>query len=287
MNKLKKEIKSSICNVFFILPCVILIIPTLIYTYESIKIYIDYCKNVNLNEILDQNPLTQTLSVYTIWLGGPKLEDNKSSVILFILILFFSTLPYSWSYCYERRKAKKSKENFDTDVSYRLTKYVTVFFSSGLLATIPLLINLVCTFLFVPAIKPEPVYDIYYREFSNSILGDIFYSFPLLYEMLYILILFVFCGLLGCVGYAFALLLKNEIIAVLSSPIFLLIIHFLKEKAESFIYGEISPISYLNVADVILRNYKVMFVEMLLMFTFSLVITLIKKDKNSISEEKR
>lgn len=287
MNTLKKEIKMSIRNIFFIFPSAILIIISLIYTYESVKTYTDYYKVVNFNEILQQNPLTQTLSVYTLWLGGPKLENNMSSKILFILIIFFAVLPYSWSYCAERRRAKKAKENFITNISYRITKYATIFFSSGLIAAIPLMTNLIFTFLFIPAIKPDPVYDIYYREFSNSLLGDIFYAYPIFYEIIYILIFFVFCGLIGCVGYAFALLFKNEILTVLSVPFLILITHFLKEKATSFINGDISPISYLNIADVMLRNYRVMFIEMLLMFAFSLTITLIKKDNNNISEEKR
>ncbi len=279
MSNLQNEIKKSLFNIYFITICTLGTIISLIYSYESIKTYHDYCNHVNFDEILPQNTLSPTISAYTMWIGGTKLEDIKPCKIFFIFTILAAVLPFSWSYCTERRKAKKNKHEFNDDIKYRIFKYIAVFISSGLIAAIPLLINLISILLFIPAVTPDPVYDIYYGEFSNSLLGNIFYSSPIIYEMLYILIFFAFCGLLGCVGYAFSLIIKHEIVAI-TSPILLLVATYFLNNRIHIGYDFFSLISYMKVADVMLRNYKTLFIEMLIMFLVSLFIVVIMKNKH-------
>ncbi len=285
MSNLKTEIKKSVTNIFFLTICGLAVVLSLIYTYEEIDTYFDYCKQVSFNEILPQNTLSPTISAYTLWLGGSKLENIKSSNVFFKVVLFSAVIPFSWSYCSDRRKSKKNKQGFNDDIKYRIYKYIAVFISSGLITAIPLFINLLLSLMFIPAVTPDPVYDIYYREFSNSIFGELFYSFPIIYEMIYIFLYFLFCGLLGCIGYAFSLIIKNEAIAIVS-PMLILIISYHFSSKTHIGYDFFSPISYMNVADVMLRNYKTLFMEMFIMFAFSLFVVIITrtKHKNNITD---
>ena len=284
MNNLKFEIKKSVINIYFITICGLAVILSLIYTFDEISIYLDYSKNVNFNEVLSQNTLAPTISAYTMWIGGPKLEDIQSCKAFFKTILIFAPIPFAWSYCKEKRYAKKNNQKFNPDIKYRLIKYLAVFISSGLIAAIPLLVNFICSLLFIPIVTPDPVYDIYYRIFAGSLFGNVFYSHPMIYDLLYIFIFFVFCGLLGCVGYAFSLIIKHEIVAIATPAILLLITCYLNNKIH-FGFDMFSPIGYMNVADVMLRNYKTLFIEMFIMFSVSIFIVIMMRSRKKQTDQ--
>ncbi|WP_303834887.1 hypothetical protein [Ruminococcus flavefaciens] len=284
MNNIKNEIKKSLFNIYFILPCFLGIVLSLIYAFKAIDIYSEYCKHVSFDEVLTQNTLAPTFNAFMIWIGGPRLEDDKSTIIFFWYVILAAAVPYTWSYCAERRKAKKLQKTYSVGIKQRIDKYISVFISSGLISAVSLLINLAVILLFIPATKPDPVYNIYYREFSSSLTGEIYYSFPIVYEIIYIAFFFAFCGLIGCVGYSVSLIIKNEIAAVLSPVILILAIHFSKNRLYST-YKLFSPFEYMNVADRIFRNSKIMLMEMLIMFLLSFSIVLImfpKKKKHTI-----
>ena len=285
MSSIKKEIRKSLYNIYFILPCFLGIVLSMIYSFKAIDMYSEYCKHVRFDEVLTQNTLAPTFNAYMIWIGGPRLETDKTSVIFFWYIILVAALPYAWSYCAERRIAKKHTKSFKSDFKHKLSQYISVFISSGLIAAIPLFLNLVITLLFIPATKPDPIYNIYYREFSSSLLGDIYYSNTMIYECCYILLFFVFCGLIGCIGYSFSLIIKKEAVAVAAPAILLLMIHFIKRKIYHT-YINISPFEYMNVADRMFRDYKIMFIEMLIMLVTSFLCMLIinAKEKHNLSK---
>lgn len=266
MNVLIKEIKKSICNIFFIIPLAIFVIISIINAISIIFNYCNYNNTMNLNEILNHNTLAPTFSVYNLWIGGKDL--NNISKIFFFLILISPVLPYSQSYCLGENKSILTNNS----INYKCSKYISVFLSSGLLVSIPLIINLICLALFIPATTPDSVYDIYYNVFSFEFLSEIFYSYPLIYEILYIILFFVFCGLLGCCGYACYIICSRPLISILTPTFLLAIIHLINKVFLQNI--DISPISYMNVASSVFRNYKILFIEMFILFaiTFSISI---------------
>ena len=272
MSNLKIEIKIALKNIFFLFPCLLGSILSLIYTLKVLDMYFEYRKHISFSEILNQNTLAPTFNAYTIWIGGPRLETDISKTIFFWFIILAATIPYTWSYCTETRIAKEKNDSFNN----RISKYVAVFISSGLIAIIPLLINLISILLFVPAIKPDPVYNIYYREFSSSIMGNIFYSFPIVYEFIYICFWGIFCGFIGCVGFSFSLIIRYESVAVALPPILIFITYPLRNKLQ-FQHHSISPLVFMNVADELFRNYKCLFIEILIMFIFSFSVVLLMK----------
>lgn len=97
MNVLIKEIKKSICNIFFIISLAIFVIISIIDAILIIFNYCNYINTINPNEILNHNTLAPTFNVYNLWIGGKDL--NNISKIFFFLILMSPVLPYSHSYC--------------------------------------------------------------------------------------------------------------------------------------------------------------------------------------------
>lgn len=269
MNVLIKEIKKSICNIFFIIPLAIFIIISIINAILIIFNYCNYNNIMNLNEILNHNTLAPTFSVYNLWIGGKNL--NATSKIFFFLILISSGIPYSWSYCSDINKNKLT--NSTITFNYKCAKYISIFLSSGLLVAIPLTINLICLALFIPAITPDSVYDIYYNVFSFEFLSEMFYSYPLIYEILYIILFSIFCGLLGCCGHTCSIIFNKPLASVLTPTFLITLIHFIN---KIFLPCEIdiSPISYMNIASSVFRNYKILFIEICILFviTFSISI---------------
>lgn len=277
MSNLRKEIKRSIKNKFFYISCIIGIILSLICVFEAVKDYSDYAVSLEEVEMINLNPLVPTLSAYTLWIGGG--ESNLYSTMMFLMLPLLVSLPYAWSYCSDRKNGYLKKAvNEIGSLKYNLSKYVATFISSGLVIAIPLIINLLSVLMFVPAITPDSVYDIYYGVFSYNFLGDVFYTVPILYDLIYILMIFLFCGLIGCLGYSFAVLFKSRILAVISPSALLLLIHYKKQYIGSFDF-EISAISFLSSATNLFYNIKTVIIEAVILFVFTFIICVLRKEK--------
>lgn len=277
MSNLRKEIKRSIKNKFFYISCIIGIILSLICVFKAVKDYSDYAVSLEEVEMINLNPLVPTLSAYTLWIGGG--ESNLYSTMMFLMLPLLVSLPYAWSYCFDRKNGYLKKAvNEIGSLKYNLSKYVATFISSSLVIVIPLIINLLSVLMFVPAITPDSVYDIYYGVFSYNFLGDVFYTVPILYDLIYILMIFLFCGLIGCLGYSFAVLLKSRILAVISPSALLLFIHYKKQYIGSFDF-EISTISFLSSATNLFYNIKTVIIEAVILFVFTFIICVLRKEK--------
>ncbi len=275
MSNIKIEFRKSICNIYFISICTLCSMLSLIYLVKTVRLYSDYRAHISFEEVLSQNTLAPTFSAYTMWIGGPRLENDKTSKLFFWVILLATSIPYAWSYCSEVKKARSNKKTPSCGFSYMFSKYLAVFISSGLIAAIPLIINLLGIMLFVPITSPDPVYDIYFREFSSSILGNLYYVHPIFYECIYVAVIFIFCGALGCLGYAVSSVVRSRIIAVSTAPALLMAIYFAKEKLPVK-YGILSPLDFMNVADVMFRNYKILFIEIVIMLLVSIVLVSVR-----------
>lgn len=84
---------------------------------------------------------------------------------------------------------------------YYLAKYIAVFLSGGVAAVAPLLLSFLLACMFLPAMKPE----VNSPTFS-TVIGDkssfpwLYYNLPMVFIALYLVINFVFSGLLACLG---------------------------------------------------------------------------------------
>jgi hypothetical protein len=262
MSDLKAEIIKSVKNPFFLFPLAFLIILSVLNACSNISDYYFFKNEVITDEVMDYNPGTSIMTVYNMWLGTR--QNNRFADIFFVFALLFPVVVYSWSYRWTLIKDKKQsrygiKKNFN--------KLIAIFISSGAVSTIPIIINFAVVSLFIPLRKPDSAYDIYFGVFSSNIMGECYYSCPLLYTLIYISVCFILCGAIGCMTHSLSVIIDNWILSGIIPIAFLLIFRF-NCSAKSLFTSDISPISLMSSAPVAFENLKCLIIE----FAIAIVI---------------
>lgn len=283
---MKSEIKRALFNYRFICISTIGIIIAILHSYSKVSEYIYISKNLKKFAEIGQNPYFPISSAFTMWMGWD--DESKYSRIFFIIFPLIAVLPYCWSYCsdYKNGYTNIAIEKLGK-FKYHKSKYIAVFISSGLVISIPLIVDFLIILLFIPATVPDSVYDIYYGIFSNNFMAGMFYSTPFMYIIIFILLNFVYCGLFGCIGYAASTLIKNKIISALSPNIIVLTTEFIKNIAlekNSIQSNNFSPFSFLFPAKSLNTNWFIIVTEIVLLFvcTFG-VSTLRLREKSNLN----
>lgn len=261
----KKTSKINIKLIFFlILPLLIQLIISSIYTFGAVKDYNRFIDSVKQNNQV--NPLIPLNSAYTYWIGG--LNNVNSKIFFYYIIFFGAIIPCLYFIPFKKRSRINTKSS-----------YHTCFLVSGFFAFISLLINFISILLFIPAITPDSVYDMYYDVIKGDTLCNIFYSMPVVYQMIYILMIYTLCGLIGCLSYGCYKLFNNHLVAFFIPELFLLIIH-ITDIRYSF-SKSISPIIYCSAAVTSIRNIKQYFIEIGILLFCTIVTFIINKIKES------
>lgn len=149
--------------------------------------------------------------LYNLWFGGRYPCAEKQ--LFFLVLPLLAALPFADSYFQDLRGGYIYNVCLRTDKKhYFAAKYLAVFLSGGTAVTLPLLANFLLCSMFLPSMKPEVTnaHILVYSSFPH-----LFFSYPVLYVLLYLAIIFVFSGLLACfglyatrhLGYAFLVLL--------------------------------------------------------------------------------
>lgn len=124
---------------------------------------------------------------------------------------------------------------------YDKKKYLTVtfvcnFIFSGLIISIPFIVNYMIYASFIPSIQPKIFFN---STFDNrSFLPYIYHNFPLLHVFLRILLLFVYAGVFSNIALAASIFFKNKYIVT----IFPFIIYIC---LDIFVSIDYSPLAYL------------------------------------------
>lgn len=273
---MKKELKRAILNPYFILICLYGIVIALLHCGQKASEYntfISAVREYSTVKNVKMNPHAPIYNAFSLWIGCD--SSSKFSKLLFFIFPLLATLPYSWSYCYNYKKEKNKNECFNPDSH----QYLAVFISSGLTLAIPLLINFLSILFFIPAIFPDSVYDIYYGFFSNEFMSYIFYVNPYLYILIFIILCFVFSGLLGCLGFSFSTLIRSRILAITFPFIVTLATEYIKrhigEKNDVPI-TEFSPMSFLFPAKSHNASWMIIISEMIALFIITYVLAVLR-----------
>lgn len=274
---MRKEINSSIKNIWFCLPLAFFSTIALIHCYLKISDYNALLSSLTDADKSEGNCCFPVYTSFNLWIGN---DNSIYSKILFYIAPFLSALPYSWSYCRDLKKGiisnkSKSKKQYHS-------KLIGVFVSSGLLIAIPLFINFIGISLFVPSVKPDSAYDIYYIAFSNNFIGQLFYNVPYIYVLFYIVLNFSIYGLLGCIGLSFSTFFDSRYMAVFLPIMFLVSVEAIKIVFSSFIKSEISMLSFMYPYEPQFDNGFIIFSEIAILIFIVLVFSKIgvKNKKN-------
>ncbi|MDE7425331.1 MAG: hypothetical protein K2N51_16865 [Lachnospiraceae bacterium] len=288
-NNIKLECKKAIFTKLFFL---VVLIGCTITMFSLLPHLQSYYRDIsNLKKFSEEfsyirNPMMPMETLFNHWIGGE--ATTPGSTDYFFLFPILVSIPYGWSYCMERRSGYIKNMVIRTGkVQYYLSKYIALFLSGGLAMVIPLLFNFLLTAMFVPAITPDPYYITAYGIISSSFLSEFFYTSPFIYVFLYMLVDFIYGGLIACLCFAFATFVKNQVIVVLLPFFVLLGFNYICTSfiytSSIVIYTELSPMYFLRpVPAVYDTNGFVVFIGVVILFLFTLTATIVKEASNEI-----
>lgn len=281
-NTLKLECKKAVCNKFFLLAVLIGIAITF---FSLIQMLQSYCQDINDHQLISdefgvRNPLMPMETLFNHWIGGE--VNSPGSADYFFLFPLLISIPYGWSYCAEKHRGYvKNMVIRAGRTRYYLSKYIALFLSGGLAMVIPLLLNFLFTAMFVPAVMPNPSYITAYGVGASSFMSMIFYSRPFLYVFLYLLVDFVFGGLIACLCFALSAFVKNRIVVTLLPFFILLGFNYLCYSfiytSRTVIYTELSPMAFLRPAPAVYAtNLLVILAWGTILFLLTFLMTVVR-----------
>ena len=158
------------------------------------------------------------LGVYAKWMGG---ENSTIQPVLYYLIVpVLVVLPYLGTVSEDMNTGYvKNILLFATRREYYRVKWVMTFLTAGTVAVVPLLLNFFFAAMFLPLVMPQPGTGLY-PLMADSLWAELFYTHPAIYLVCYLVLNFIFFGLLATVGLSCSLITQKGYICMLF-PLFL------------------------------------------------------------------
>ena len=265
-SELRRAFRSIGMKVALVLGCVLAI-------WNVIKIIIPLHNMLySLSSEFKQDPLFIPEGLFNNWMGVTLYPIQ--SYIFFMIIPLLATLPFGSSY-YEDQKSGyiKSVCTRIDRLSYLKAKYFAVFISGGCTVAIPLILNLVLSAMYLPMIKPDSACNT--SIFSTSMFYQLFYSHPLLYNLMFIFIDFVFGGIIATIALSYTYYTEYRF-SVLIAPFVLYF--FLYSLTNLLDKTQYSPFYLLNAGAS--GNHFYYYIIMFVTFFLLSYVLFIKKGKN-------
>lgn len=196
------------------------------------------------------NPEIPMFTLYNSWINNEGYTFSFS--IFFFLFPLLCVTPYGWSLCediqegYLKNIAARMKRK-----EYFIAKAVCTFFSGGITMVIPLIFNFMINAMFIPAVKPDLSYPAYMMT-QPSFISDMYCEYPFLFNLIYLGMAFIYCGLLALMSFACCYIVKNKIFTILIPFGLLLLGHYLstifceKYDASPLYCIHATPVRYAN-----------------------------------------
>lgn len=251
---LKLEVKKAFKNKFFWIAITIGCLITLLSFIPNVSSYyqdVEKAKQYLINSKDISEPYTYVRTLFNKWIGGEPFSIGTA--IYFFVFPLLVALPYGWSYSEEKQNGyRRMMISRVGKKEYYIGKYVAVFLSGGIAMILPLLVNLWMIAMCIPVVLPDVTASMFYGVFGSSFLSEVFYTAPHIYILAYLLIDFIYGGLLACISFSISAIIKQKWVAVIVPFIVLLSVHTITRFIYSdatIIYREISPLYFLRGVD--------------------------------------
>lgn len=172
-----------------------LLIGTAIIIWYSLEIIPNLI--VKNSQMLSENlPMDFFEISYENWIGMRAFSIQQ--YIFYLILPILAALPYAASLFVDMNHGYlKNICIRESKRKYLIAKYISVFITGGAAVVIPLVLSILIAGFFLPTMMPESSY-IFTNIVSALLWSDIFFSNPLLYVFIFLLMTFVFSGLLAC-----------------------------------------------------------------------------------------
>lgn len=224
-----------------------------------------FCQGyLNIHDVLNQycfenghmisNELFPVWTSFNYWIGGE--SETLAYSAFYTLLPIFAILPYSLS-CLQEKTSSYANQILVRigRRPYYLSKGIVCFSAAFITIVVPLILNFAITVAFIPSTVPQINYEIYNHVYFGAMWADLFYSYPLIYVILYILLDGLFAGVIALFGYALSFYITNQFAAAALPLLLFWGVDYLSGLLARAIPGtkwsyEISPIAYLHPATI-------------------------------------
>lgn len=137
------------------------------------------------------------------------------SYIYYFSIILLATVPYATSYFTDMKDGyiKNVSTRMNT-TGYLAGKYLAVFVSAGSICVIPLILNTYLTAMVLPSLTPEVATALFAVSNNGSFAKELFFTYPYVYTLLYLVIDFVMTGLFACLALVISRIVNNRYIVM-------------------------------------------------------------------------
>ncbi len=133
---------------------------------------------------------------------------------------------------------------------YLRAKYLAAFLAGGVSVVLPMLMNFLTVACFIPMRMPEASEDMYYGVFGGSLWAEIFYTCPILYVLLYLVLDFVLLDYGQPFLFPLPILWKirpRQFWAVLVSSVFFILLRLF---CSFGICVDVTPINFIRATEI-------------------------------------
>lgn len=179
-------------------------------------------------------------SCFAAWIGVGSWGAQGAHYLFYYAVVFLSPLAYATSGLSEVDSGYIGEviTRCSRQV-YLFSKQFAVFLSSGTVAVLPMLVNLVIVMCVFPAITPDIYDSLYIGVFQDTLFARQFYADPWIFVLLRVALVFVLCGLWGCLVSALGLFLRNRVIQLVVPFLVLLGIEYFNH----YIFGALGDVA--------------------------------------------
>lgn len=203
--ELHRVFKNKMTYVALMIACGISIFHVLHNNVSGVKIWIEMALNL-------KSDMQYPYYLYDLWICGNTY--NLEGFLYFMILPILAVIPHSISF-YADKENGYVKQIY-TRVgrkSYLAAKFGAVFLTGGLVVTIPLILNLAICGMLLPALQPQQLAGM---AINTSVLWfQIYETHPLLYTIIYLIIDFIFAGLVATLPLFFSFFTEKKFIILL------------------------------------------------------------------------
>lgn len=171
------------------------------------------------------------------WIEGNSF--HMAGFVYFFLLPLLAMMPFGASYFSDHQNGFLKNLYMRTKRKHYLNaKYVAVFISGGIAVTLPLVFNLLCSLILLPNLIPTPVMA---RTGISAVqlFSQIYYSKPLLYILIFLMIDFAFAGMYACITLVVSFLSDYKIIVSIMPFFVQLVLHILCSVSGNWDYSSV------------------------------------------------
>lgn len=135
--------------------------------------------------------ISEPYGVFSSYFGmaGPPLVYRQ---IYYLILPILAVFAYATTFCADHNSGYVKNLYTRTNKKYYYAaKYIVSCTAGGLVATIPLVVNLIANMMVLPSLKPVAALGCYAVN-GIALWGDIFYTHPYIFMVLYLILIFFY-----------------------------------------------------------------------------------------------